>query len=115
MWPSATRSKSAGFQGVGVDDGLKLCKERGLAALHVASRDGEVRGQDARHTGLALCLQAENDLCQLVCKHLRLLLLGESRVRCPVYATVKARYARHIYALPVVGVDVESPPAPLRR
>lgn len=24
-----------------------------------------------------------------------------------VYATVKARYAGHIYALPVVGVDVE--------
>ena len=28
-------------------------------------------------------------------------------MRCPVYATVKARYAGHIYALPVVGVDVE--------
>ena len=28
-------------------------------------------------------------------------------MRCPVYATVKARNTRHIYALPVVGVDVE--------
>ena len=28
-------------------------------------------------------------------------------MRCPVYATVKARNTRYIYALPVVGVDVE--------
>ena len=96
-----------GFQGGGVDDGLELCKECGLSTLHVASRDGEVRGQDARHSGLALCLETEDDLCQLVCKHLRLLLPGEARVRCPVYATVKARNTGHIYALPVVGVDVE--------
>ena len=66
-----------------------------------------MRRQDARHSGLALCLEADNNLCQLVCKHLRLLLPGEARVCCPVYATVKARYAGHIYALSVVGVDVE--------
>ena len=66
-----------------------------------------MRGQDARHTGLALCFQAENDLCQLVREHLRFLLSREARVRCPVYATVKARNTRHIYVLPVVGVDVD--------
>ena len=63
--------------------------------------------QDARHTGLTLCFQAKNDLCQLVREHLRFLLSREARVRRPVYTTVKARNTRHIYALPVVGVDVE--------
>ena len=66
-----------------------------------------MRGQDARHAGLALCFQAENDLCQLVREHLRFLLSREARVRCPMYATVKARNTRYIYALSVVGVDVE--------
>ena len=66
-----------------------------------------MRRKNARHAGLALSLEAEYNLCQLVREHLRFLLSREARVRCPVYATVKARNAGHIYALPVVGVDVE--------
>ena len=66
-----------------------------------------MRRQDARHTGLALGLEAEDNLCQLVREYLRFLLSREARVRCPVYTTVKARNTGHIYALPVVGVDVE--------
>ena len=66
-----------------------------------------MRRQDARHAGLALGLEAEDNLCQLVREYLCFLLSREARVRCPVYTTVKAGNTRHIYALPVVGVDVE--------
>ena len=66
-----------------------------------------MRRQDARHAGLALGLEPEDDLCQLVREHLCFLLSREARVRCPVYTAVKARNTGHIYALPMVGVDVE--------
>ena len=71
-----------------------------------------MRRQDARHTGLALCFQAENDLCQLVREHLRFLLSREARVRCPVYATVKARNTRHIYALTAGSVTTLTESSP---